>query len=442
MKQVSNSRMSDQASGLVGIAGLAILFLVAFLAFLGQQVFLCGFCFFIFLLCLFARIWGLRALERIDIRIDVPQKRIFAGDRLLLRYRVENMKFLPLIWLEIAHRLPQNGCITPEDERSVRPVRLPEAEEEKLRQEYEKRQMEEARKEDPQLIPSPDYTCPALCKKCAFLLWYHSAEWEAVWIAQKRGIFQAGQVLLRSGDGFGLSETESFQMASNRPVLLVYPQIVPVRPDPFLQNLWDAHSGAKGYMEDCTVIQGERDYQPTDSWKRIDWRMAARRTPLQVKVFETILPKSVHFLLDAPSFFRKEERFEEELEESISILASLLLRLDGSQVWCGLSLPATRYAAQFNQLPNGEGPDPLLAALASFDCSDKVFLLEPAGFPREQLGQLCIFTYSLSSPSLFRLLDALGGTGITIVPYMQEGGVPDHCRVLPLRSLKGGHAHG
>ena len=108
----------------------------------------------------------------------------------------------------------------------------------------------------------------------------------------------------------------------------------------------------------------------------------------------------------------------------------------------GATLVDGEYAAQFNQLPNGEGPDPLLAALASFDCSDKVFLLEPAGFPREQLGQLCIFTYSLSSPSLFRLLDALGGTGITIVPYMQEGGVPDHCRVLPLRSLKGGHAHG
>ena len=441
-RQTGNCRLSSQSSSLVMSAGLVIALLVAFASFLAQQAFLFGFSLSILLLCLCSRAWGFKALEHLEIHISAPQKRIFAGDQIQFGYRVDNKKFLPLIWLEVGHRLPKNGCMAPLDESAVRAIPLPADEEENLRAEYERLQAEEAKKDEPQIVPPPDYTCMAFCRKCSFLLWHQSMEWDAVWAAKKRGIFQAAQVLLHSGDGFGLSETESAQMAVERPVLLVYPKLVPVRPEPFLQNVWDARSGAKGYMEDCTIIQGERDYQPTDSWKRIDWRMAARRSPLQVKVFETILPKSVHFLLDASSFLLPEQRMEDALEDVISVLASLAVSLDGSQVWCGLTLPATPSAAQYDQLPNGEGPDTLLAALASFDSSGEVFRLEPGGLPRDQVGQICIFTYSLASPGLFHILDTLGDNGLTIVPYLNEGAAPDYCRVLPLDSLRRGDPRG
>ena len=74
-------------------------------------------------------------------------------------------------------------------------------------------------------------------------------------------------------------------------------------------------------MEDLTVIRSTRNYMTTDSLKHINWRLAARGLPLSVNVYEDILPKNVHFLLDGESFGGNVPHWE-ELEETLSILAS------------------------------------------------------------------------------------------------------------------------
>ena len=117
-------------------------------------------------------------------------------------------------------------------------------------------------------------------------MWHQTLEWDSCWTARRRGIYPLDHVLLRSGDGFGLTQIEKPYPVERSPVFVVYPRIVPVRTDLFLQNLWDAKSGAKGYFEDPNVIRGERAYQSTDPWKRINWRMAARKEELEVKLYE------------------------------------------------------------------------------------------------------------------------------------------------------------
>ena len=151
----------------------------------------------------------------------------------------------------------------------------------------------------------------------------------------------------------------------------VYPALVEVRPDLFLRNLWNADTGTRGVMEDVTVIRSTRDYQTSDSLRRINWRLTARGLPLSVNVYEDILPKSVHFIFDGESFSGAHPR-PEELEDALSILASELVRLEGAQVRCGLSLSAGRGGEAVNLFALSSTTEDLLCALAAYEPAEPV----------------------------------------------------------------------
>ena len=50
------------------------------------------------------------------------------------------------------------------------------------------------------------------------------------------------------------------------------------------------------------MLRGCREYQPGDSWKHINWRMAAREQGTPVNLYQTIQPRGLRFLLDGESF--------------------------------------------------------------------------------------------------------------------------------------------
>ena len=396
------------------------------------------------LTALLARIWSLASLKHIKVGLRADSARVHAGDRLTLTYRVENEKFLPLIWLEVLQRLPKDGCLEPEDRDLLGEMPLPEAELEQIRSRYaqEVREAEKNPEQAQKLGPLVE-TCPALRSKFSFVLWYQQLEWDCVWLAQKRGLWQPKQLLLRSGDGFGLAQGEGFCPVEEKPLLVVYPRLVPVNTAPLLNNLWEAQTGSAGTYEDCTILRGEREYQWGDPWKRIDWRIAARGGGLQVKLYETIQPKSVHFLLDGASFLGRSND-NQELEEAISIVASLVSELFAAQVRCGLSLPRTPSMASADLFPGEETTaDDLLLYLSGFRCIGKVLRLDGprlAGM-RERMGQVYLVTWQAEDPRNQALLAGMGSGGVTILPWetpREEG----EFRVLPLRSLKGGAPRG
>ena len=142
---------------------------------------------------------------------------------------------------------------------------------------------------------------------------------------------------LHTGDGFGLGQIERKIAENEGQKFAVYPKLVRIKPDLFLRNLWNADTGARGVMEDPTVIRSTRDYMTTDSLKHINWRLAARGLPLSVNVYEDILPRNIHFLFDGESFGGPESHLD-EMEEALSILGSEIVRLRELQVQCGLSL--------------------------------------------------------------------------------------------------------
>jgi hypothetical protein len=260
-----------------------------------------------------------------------------------------------------------------------------------------------------------------------------------------QGIYQIREVLLRSGDGFGLAQSVQSREIPGAPTFVVYPRLVPVRTEGFFRNVWSGQTGARGYLEDITVLRNVRDYRESDNWKRIDWRMAARQEELQVKQFDTILPKSIHFIVDGKSFTGLSPE-NEELEEMFSVLASLLLRLDAEGVRCGLSLPGTARAAALDLFPDDRtvGISDLLFQISAFDgeSGTSVFGERLIAGMQSRVGQTCFVTWGDGKTDCGALLGRLNPSALQVIsrlPAAVDGPDPlSGCRTLLLDGLKGG----
>ncbi len=381
------------------------LLLCVIAAFFGQTA-LAAALMFVFLLALAARVWAQLSARRLDFSIKSPAGGVFPGDEVDFELTAHNGKFMPLVWLELFAPVPQSSCMLPEDGRKPDEWECPTLEEEGA---------------------SLDIVGE---KRFSFIMWYDTVSASMRWRAERRGIFSMNTWRLRTGDGFGLAQVELELPERDVREIAVYPKLVDVIPDMFLRNLWNSESGSRGVMEDPTVIRSTRGYMTTDSLKHINWRLAARGQPLTVNVFEDIMPKSVHFIVDGDSFAGRTPN-SDELEDTLSILASLAVRLERSQVRCGLSLPAGKTSPPVNLFAaEGAQTGDLLWAMAAYDLPEL-----PAGLDRDSMtpefneppvydaansaGRFYYVAYSSDSLTERTLLRALGGGITTVLTYTE-----------------------
>lgn len=407
------SGLSGLSSILVARGSIAAFLVLSLLANLHGFTLVSGFLMFTFLLSLSSRIWGFSALKHVLVEIRGGKRRMFAGESADLHYTVTNGKLLPLIWLELLQDLPTNGCLLPDDSM----------------ERYEPSVQEAATLH------------PVFRKKIAFLMGFKKVSWVSRYTACRRGVYPVKNVTLRSGDGFGFTQSQAAVEITSFPVFVVYPRLVPVRTDPFYNTLWNCQSGPKGFFDDPTILRGSRPYRPTDSWKQINWRLAARQPELQVKLYETMVPRSVHFILDGASFAGLSED-NAEAEEALSVLASLVLRLEESGMQCGLSLPQTALSPAVNLFP-GEADSPdILFHLAGYDAFTPLPLFDREGIlsRRDSIGQVCFITYSGGRFQCGPLLDGLDDYAVTVFVCRDQEPSPvlSGLRTIPLLSLKGG----
>lgn len=257
---------------------------------------------------LVSRLWGFYALKNVEVSVQAERETISAGQSVTIHYTLHNDKALPLVWMELCQDVPVRGCLVPDGSFQLRTFSEEEA-------------AYTGRKD-------------AYMRRFSFFMGWSELSWDTVWTGERRGVYRPRKFVLRSGDGFGLTQSTGEVTGLADRVLVVWPKIVPVETWPFLRHVWSGSAGKAGWSEDPTVIKGVRAYQPGDPWKRIDWRTAARTDELMVRQFDTVTPLSVLFVLDAVSL--------EDKEEGISLLASLILALERSGVECGLALPATK----------------------------------------------------------------------------------------------------
>lgn len=414
-------------SGLVASRGMILAALIGGLACnLGGYLLLSVLLLFFALTGLLARQWGLRSLSRVEVTATGGHAALFAGEEVTLSYTVTNNKPLPLTWLELCQEMPLNGCMEPLDgfER------------------YELSEMERSQES----APSALYR-----KRLAFVMGFQSVSWDTTWAARRRGIYQLGSIQLRSGDGFGLTQTAAPCPLPHVPTFAVYPRRVAVDAGPFLKNLWNGQIGSQGWLEDVTVMKNVRSYRPGDSWKRIDWRMAARQQGLLVREYETIQPRTIHFIFDGASF-QGLSADNEELERALSILSSLLVELDMAGVRCGLSLPQTGRSPNVDLLPDDRSLtlSDLLFQLAGFD-GDTAGSLFPGGLLsslQNSVGQLCLITHSRARLTCGTLLGQLDLNRLLALPYDDSPGdgpggeALAGCSMLPLTRLERRDRHG
>ena len=351
--------MYTRSSFLSTPSGMLVCFMLAAAALAFRQRGLAVFLILAGVLAVISRKWAFASLREVRFEADSARTRFFPDETFALKMKVENRKSLPLIWLEAALPLVPDGPLEPVEKTGIRrPGNLT--------------------KEDEEL---PD--APMLFRRFAFLAGGGELCIDVEMKAVRRGIFSFGDIRLYSGDGLGLTQVGMRSQGAGR-LFAVYPRPVPVRAEVFLKNQWTSAGSARGYMEEPTLIRGSRDYQPSDSWKRINWRLAARGLPLNVNLPEMIRPQASHFVVDGESF-SGEMPDDEGFELMLSVLASVFIRMDEAGLSCGLTLPKSLRSGAVT-MEAGTALSELLFALAAYE--RRPFRRVPAGGETKPDGRM------------------------------------------------------
>lgn len=412
----------SRSSTLVTLPALGVALLLCLLAAFFGYGKLAAVLMFLFLLALSARLWALLSLRGISVTASPSAWGVFPGDTLSVSLTVCNNKFLPLVWTELFFPLSQQLCLVPEESR-------------------------EPDDREKTALAEDGYSTQLIGeRRLSLLLWYESVQFTTCWSAQRRGVYTAAGWRVRTGDGFGLVQVEAPIRQTGKTQFAVYPKLIKVRPDLFLRNLWNSDTGAKGVMEDPTVIRSTRDYQTTDSLRHINWRLAARCLPLTVNVYEDILPRSVHFIFDGESFSGPTPH-PDAMEDALSILASLVVRLSALQVPCGVSI--CRGSGQDAVDYFSSEIEGILFSLAAYQCrplerdENGNVLSRPPVFHESAIfeaargvGRFYYILYDAAGLGHKALPYRLGGTRTTLLTYLPAGRPSGEFETVPLEHLK------
>lgn len=341
---------------------------------------------------LVSRLWGLYALRGMEVTAAAERETLSVGQRVTVRYTLKNNKWLPLVWVELCQDVPPRDCLVPDDTF--------------VRKEFSDEEAQHTGRKR------------AYLARFSFVMGWSELSWDTVWTGEHRGVYRPQDIVLRSGDGFGLTQSSGEVSGLAGRTLVVWPRIVPVEIWPFLRHVWSGTTGRAGWSEDPTVMRGERAYQPGDPWKRIDWRTAARTDELMVRQFDTVTPLSVLFILDALPM--------RDPEEGISITASLIRALTHSGIDCGLALPATGASAPLLLRPEDPAVTEAqcLYALAAFEAEsvtdrfdERAIMSAAAG-----TGQVWIVSEGAGSMSCPGLAGRLSESGVRLLAARRESG--------------------
>jgi len=295
------------SSWIVNQWALLFWFLFFVIALLFDRLLLSGFFLVIFFIAGFSRLWSKYSLNKTCINVTSSTYRLFPGQEITLNFEFENNKLWPLIWVQFLLPLSKNNAVLPQEGEDIYTVSL-----------------------------GQDEYASFYMNRVAWVLWFQNVKWQSKWKGVKRGFYKISSVVLSSGDGFGLAAVEKTQSLSTPLIIIVYPKLVPVDISGF-KSIWGEKMGIDGIVEDATLLKTTRDYRQGDSWKHINWRLAALNKPLQVNVYEKVTYETIHFYLDAKSFENKNQEFE----DTLSILASLIVELEQKNVSVALTLPSS-----------------------------------------------------------------------------------------------------
>lgn len=377
------------------------------------------------LLSVLSRLWSFLSTLRLRGRLSGSSAHVFAGRELKVRISVANDKLLPLSWLDLYIPLPHDRSITcPETRRTDQWEAVALAHSDRCAQEV-------------------GYA------RLGRMLWYEKSDFSITLKAQHRGLAHTDDWALVTGDGFGLSQNRLTVEGGGR--IVVYPRLVDVETAPFLEDMLSADSGRGGLMDDLSVIRSTRSYMTGDNLKHINWRLVARGQGLTVNTYEDIVPRCIHFIFDGESFSGPQAHAD-EMEEALSVLASLIVSLNDKGMRSFVSLPLSRSAPPVCISPE-DGIDEELSALSMYAVlpeklneagtavvgQKSVYDMDRIASSMARVRQFCILCYDASSVDL-RLGDLVGEDRLTVVASIESRCQAD-CRHIPISRIHKGVGH-
>jgi len=330
------------------------------------------------ILCLTAYLWARASLRSIELELEQEDLRAFPGELAEVRAHLKNAKFLPVIWLEARFPTAGAACVSPPEE----PGASGDEEERELRESF------------------------------LWVMPQQSIFWRQRVRAVRRGVCSIQRMDLFSGDGFGLADRRRSAELRRGFRFIVYPELRHVDVSPLLSRLSELESSRTGLYTDTTLISSIRDYRDGDSFRDINWRLLARQDKLQVNVHERMAMRRLCLMPDLGSFaytcVRDDDGerhtvtcvHEEEMERMLSVIASLIVRLNERGVLCSLVIPSVGETPARLITPEERSSQvtQLLTAIAEIDYrgQDTLFPTAEIADGSHMLGQLFLFSLSLA----------------------------------------------
>jgi len=240
----------------------------------------------------------------------------------------------------------------------------------------------------------------------------------------RRGYYEIGPTVLRTGDIFGLTHRQ--RLGGPPSSLTVFPRIVALEHTRFPSRRPTGEVRARHrVVEDPTQVVGVRPYQRDDGLRRIHWRATAHTGRLQSKLFEVSAQADAVMVLDLrrTAYAGPPGEAEEAAELAITTAASVAYHLLDRRQRVGLLALARDPAADSSDslvgVASGRGRDQLarlLSVLGRVELGAAPPLADVLEKRKESLSwgsSLVVITPELEERDLLKML-SLRGSGFEV----------------------------
>ena len=363
----------------------------------------------VLVLALAARIWERFAFRSVSHTRSISRKRAFIGDTIDYSVSLDNDKVLPLIWVDIQDSFPEGLDLTGATMRGTG------------------------------LELNRQHTITTS------LLPYQKATWKYSLTCSVRGYHRIGPVRLRTGDIFGFNSAETRYNQFDH--ILVFPRVVDIEGLVFpAEHPMGEIRGTRPIYFDTNRVVGQRDYQPRDPMKHIDWKATARARTLQTKVFEPVVSLNMLIVMNGSTREHSWQGSNRRLfERTVTIAASVASLADRRGYTYGVvSNAVASYSGKWIHVPMGASSSQLTMALEALAMAAPYVvapLAEVVNSERDSLpaGTTVILVTPSLSDSLLEDIAGIRVHGCRVLVLYSGDGLPDRelgdIDVIPMYSV-------
>ena len=363
----------------------------------------------VIVLAVAARVWDKYAFRSVSHSRSINRKRAFIGDTVDYAVSLDNDKLLPLIWVDIQDSFPDGLDLAGATMRGTG------------------------------LEANRQHTITTS------LLPYQKATWKYTMTCTERGYHRIGPLRLRTGDMFGFSSTET--RYTNYDHILVYPRVIDLDRVLFPPEHPMGHvRGSKPLYHDTNRVVGQRDYQPRDPLKHIDWKATARARRLQTKVFEPVVSLNMLIVMNGSTRDLSWQGSNRRLfERTVTVAASAASLADRRGYSYGVvSNAVASYTGKWINVPMGASSSQLSMALEALAMAAPYVvapLSEVLNAERNSLpaGTTILLVTPALGESLIDDIAVIRDHGFPVMVLYAGDGLPDRdlgeINVIPMGSI-------